>query len=208
MEHDADNVSSTIKNSGQVNQDAARFDQQLDQHSGTSSREQAGASSNGRATQNGASGGGSSRRPGSDLASQSGQSMSARGTASVNATANGSARTAGATADSVMSPPVDIFEDASGFTVMADMPGVSREDLTVRVTGDNLVIEGMATTRATSDVELLYGEASNPHYRRSFTLSRELDPGNIQASMSNGVLKLTIPKAEAAKPRRIEVSVG
>jgi HSP20 family molecular chaperone IbpA len=105
-------------------------------------------------------------------------------------------------------PPVDIFEDESGFTLIADLPGVSKEQLGVRVTGDNLVIEGTAAVPATANMELVYGEVPSPQYRRSFTLSRELDPGKIEARLNNGVLTLRIPKAEEAKPRRIEVSVG
>jgi HSP20 family protein len=108
----------------------------------------------------------------------------------------------------VLLPPVDIFEDESGFTVIADMPGVAKEQLVVRVTGDNLLIEGAATVPATGDMELVYGEIQSPQYRRSFTLSRELDPGKIEAKLANGVLNLRIPKAEEARPRRIEVSVG
>ncbi|MDB5930070.1 MAG: heat shock protein Hsp20 [Polaromonas sp.] len=105
-------------------------------------------------------------------------------------------------------PPVDIYEDESGFTLMADLPGVAKEQLVVRVTGDNLLIEGAATVPVAGNMELVYGEVSTPQYRRSFTLSRELDPGKIEASLNNGVLRLTIPKAEEAKPRRIEVNVG
>lgn len=105
-------------------------------------------------------------------------------------------------------PPVDIYEDDSGFTVMADMPGVSKEQLVVRVTGDNLLIEGSASVPATANMELVYGEVQSPQYRRSFTLSRELDPGKIEAKLSNGVLRLRIPKAEQARPRRIEVNIG
>ncbi|MDB5869295.1 MAG: heat shock protein Hsp20 [Polaromonas sp.] len=105
-------------------------------------------------------------------------------------------------------PPVDIYEDESGFTVMADLPGVAKEQLIVRVTGDNLVIEGAATVPVAGNMELVYGEVDTPQYRRSFTLSRELDPGKIEANLSNGVLRLRIPKAEQAKPRRIEVNVG
>jgi HSP20 family molecular chaperone IbpA len=48
----------------------------------------------------------------------------------------------------------------------------------------------------------------NPLYRRTFTLSRELDPGKIEAKLDNGVLRLTIPKAEEARPRRIEVALA
>jgi len=105
-------------------------------------------------------------------------------------------------------PPVDIFEDDAGITVLADMPGVSKEQLGVRVTGDNLVIEGTVTAPVGGDMELLYGEVLNSQYRRSFTLSRELDPGKIEARLANGVLRVSIPKAEEARPRRIEVSVG
>lgn len=105
-------------------------------------------------------------------------------------------------------PPVDIFEDEAGFTVIADMPGVSKDRLSVRVTGDSLVIEGTASVPVTGNIELLYGEIQNPQYRRSFTLSRELDPGKMEAKLNNGVLRLRIPKAEEARPRRITVNVG
>ena len=100
-------------------------------------------------------------------------------------------------------PPVDIFEDESGFTVIADLPGVSKERLTVRVDGDSLVIEGAASAPVGDDMTLLYGEVLNPLYRRSFTLSRELDTGKIEAKLESGVLRLAIPRAEEAKPRRI-----
>lgn len=105
-------------------------------------------------------------------------------------------------------PPVDVFEDESGITLLADLPGVSREGLSVRVDGDSLQIEGMATTAGPQGMELLYGEAQVPSYRRRFTLSRELDTSRIEAQLKDGVLRLTIPKAEEAKPRRIQVQVG
>lgn len=119
-----------------------------------------------------------------------------------------SSRQAKPSQGSVLLPPVDIFEDESGFTLIADMPGVAKEQLVVRVTGDNLLIEGAATVPVTGSMELVYGEIQSPQYRRSFTLSRELDPGKIEAKLANGVLNLRIPKAEEARPRRIDVSVG
>ena len=88
------------------------------------------------------------------------------------------------------------------------MPGVAKEQLVVRVTGDNLLIEGAATVPVTGNMELVYGKIQSPQYRRSFTLSRELDPSKIEAKLANGVLNLRIPKAEEARPRRIDVSVG
>lgn len=106
-------------------------------------------------------------------------------------------------------PPVDIFEDETGFVLIADMPGVAKEQLVVRVTGDNLLIEGAASVPAVAgNMELVYGEVQALQYRRSFTLSRELDPGKIEAKLANGVLTLRIPKAEEARPRRIEISAG
>lgn len=105
-------------------------------------------------------------------------------------------------------PPVDIFEDDDGFTVIADLPGVSKERLAVRVDGDSLVIEGAAEAPVGGEMAMIYGEVLNPLYRRSFTLSRELDPSRIEAKLDSGVLRLSIPKAEAARPRRIEVAVG
>ncbi|MDB5947519.1 MAG: heat shock protein Hsp20 [Ramlibacter sp.] len=106
-------------------------------------------------------------------------------------------------------PPVDIFEDDHGITVLADLPGVSREQLGVRVDGDSLIIEANATPLAVpQNMELIYSEAQFPSYRRQFTLSRELDPSRIEAQLKDGLLRLTIPKAEDARPRRIEVRAG
>lgn len=105
-------------------------------------------------------------------------------------------------------PPVDVYEDESGITLLADLPGVSRDRLGVRVDGDSLVLEATASTAQPDNMQLIYGEAQFPSYRREFTLSRELDASRIEASLKDGVLKLAIPKLEEAKPRRIEVRVG
>ena len=105
-------------------------------------------------------------------------------------------------------PPVDVFEDDASITLLADLPGVARDQLHVRVDGDTLVLEATATTGGPDDMELVYGEAQCPAYRRQFTLSRELDAARIEAQLRDGVLRLTIPKAEAARPRRIEVQAG
>jgi|KBSSwiStaDraftv2_1062776.scaffolds.fasta_scaffold841084_2 HSP20 family protein len=105
-------------------------------------------------------------------------------------------------------PPVDIAENESGFTLFADLPGVSKQDLTIRVDGDTLVIEGVLNAPTPERMDLIYGEAQFSAYRRQFTLSRELDCSKIEANLNNGVLKLTIPKTEEAKPRRINVALS
>ena len=105
-------------------------------------------------------------------------------------------------------PPVDVFENEQSITLLADLPGVAREQLHVRVDGDSLVLEATASTSGPQDLQLVYGEAQCPSYRRQFTLSRELDATRIEAQLRDGVLRLTIPKAEEARPRRIEVQAG
>jgi len=105
-------------------------------------------------------------------------------------------------------PPVDVFEDDASITLLADLPGVKREQLQVRVDGDSLVLEAVADTAGPQDLELVYGELQCPAYRREFTLSRELDTSRIEAQLRDGVLRLTIPKADEARPRRIEVQAG
>lgn len=105
-------------------------------------------------------------------------------------------------------PPVDVYEDEAGITLLADLPGVSRERLGVRVHGDSMVIEGLAQVPVRDDMELIHGEARVATYRREFNLSRELDAARIEAELKDGVLCLKIPKAEEARPRRIEVKVS
>jgi HSP20 family protein len=105
-------------------------------------------------------------------------------------------------------PPVDVFENEASITLLADLPGVAREQLHVRVDGDTLVLEATAANTGPENMELVYGEAQCPAYRRQFTLSRELDASRIEANLRDGVLRLTIPKAEEARPRRIQVQVG
>ena len=107
-----------------------------------------------------------------------------------------------------LAPAVDIAEGASGITLFADMPGVSKERLTIQVEGDNLTIEGQAQVDVPENIELLHSEVRSPNFRRSFTLSRDLDPAKIEATLKNGVLQMHIPKSEEARPKRIEVKVA
>jgi HSP20 family protein len=106
-----------------------------------------------------------------------------------------------------MLPAVDVLEDETGITLMADLPGVSSDKLTVRVDGDTLQIEGELALDTPEGMEGAYAEIQVPRYRRVFTLSRDLDTSKCDAALKDGVLKLRISKAEHAQPRRIEVKV-
>ena len=102
-------------------------------------------------------------------------------------------------------PAVDVIENENGITVKADLPGVSKESLSIRVDGETLTIEGRVGLGESTQLQGVYAEIRNASYRRSFMLSRDLDTEKIDASMKNGVLTLTMPKVERAKPRRIPV---
>ena len=95
-----------------------------------------------------------------------------------------------------MLPRVDVFEDDR------DAPGARLGG------GDALLIEGQVMPGTPEKLEPVYAEVRVPRYRRVFTLSRELDPGRIEANLKDGVLTLRIPKQEHAQPRRIQVQVG
>jgi len=115
--------------------------------------------------------------------------------------------TKSAASEAALVPPVDVIEDANGITLYADLPGVAKDKLNLHVEADTLTIEGELSLELPADVESTHAEVSLPRYRRVFSLSKELDAGKVSAEFSQGVLKLRIPKAEHAQPRRIEVRV-
>jgi HSP20 family molecular chaperone IbpA len=102
-------------------------------------------------------------------------------------------------------PAVDVFEDPTGITLLADMPGVPKDRLEVKVEADTLSIEGEVVAHTPEGLEAVYAELRVPRYRRTFTLSRELDTSKVEANLKDGVLTLRIPKQAHAQPRRIEV---
>jgi HSP20 family molecular chaperone IbpA len=112
------------------------------------------------------------------------------------------------TAQRAVLPAVDVYEDDAGITLLADMPGVPRDLLELKVEGDALSIEGGVRAPTPEGLEPVYAEVRVPRYRRTFTLSRELDSARIDASLKDGVLTLRIPKQAHAQPRRIEVQAG
>ena len=102
-------------------------------------------------------------------------------------------------------PPVDVTEDESGITLLADLPGATRDTLSIDVNGDTLTLEASLGLEQPQGLQAVYAEVRAARYRRSFTLSRELDSAHIDATLKDGVLTLRVPKLEQARPRRIEV---
>ena len=108
----------------------------------------------------------------------------------------------------VYSPNVDIFEDDQALTIVADMPGVPSENVTIDLRDDVLSLSGVPSVSVPEQEEYLLREYDTGKYFRQFTLSEVIDQANINANLSNGVLRVTLPKVGPAKPRRIEITEG
>jgi len=109
--------------------------------------------------------------------------------------------------EAALLPPVDVIEDASGITLYADLPGVTKDKLHLQIEADTLTIEGEIDLEMPGGIEASHAEVSLSRYRRVFSLSKELDASKVSAEFSQGVLKLAIPKAEHAQPRKVEVKI-
>jgi HSP20 family molecular chaperone IbpA len=108
----------------------------------------------------------------------------------------------------VFTPDVDIFENDKQITLLADMPGVAADDITIDLNDNVLNISGEVKpfeNKRESDVMI---EFEIGRYSRQFTLSEVIDQGKIEARHEDGVLRLTLPKAEKAMPRQIAVTAG
>ena len=106
-------------------------------------------------------------------------------------------------------PRADIEETDAEYRVRMDLPGVKREDLKVEIENDTLLIEAERKTEASDNVDkvqVLHRErASHARFSRRFSLGESVRSDSIQARLIHGVLELTLPKAEKALPRRINV---
>lgn len=107
-----------------------------------------------------------------------------------------------------LAPAVDVFENSQGITLWADLPGVSRENLDVKVHDGNLSIEAQAIVPTPPALRVQHIEVREPRFARTFQVSPDFDTSKIEAELRDGVLKLTIPRREEARPRRIEVKAG
>ena len=102
-------------------------------------------------------------------------------------------------------PPTDIFETEGALTLVMEMPGVDKKDLTVTLEDNVLRVEGRIDFSKYEGLEPLYAEYNVGHYARSFTLGDRVDREKISAQLGEGILTLILEKAEAAKPRRITI---
>lgn len=105
-----------------------------------------------------------------------------------------------------VTPPVDICETPEKLVVMADVPGATYDHLDVRVDNHILTIRGQASHALAG--ESVYREYELVHYFRQFEISDQIEEGKITADLKHGVLTLSLPKAEKAKPRQIAVAVS
>ena len=109
---------------------------------------------------------------------------------------------------SYFQPAVDIFETKDELVLVADMPGVPPDGVDVGLEGDELSIEGRVRSGEYDGLKPLYVEYGVGGYHRRFTLGEMIDREGIKAQMKNGVLVLKLPKAQAARPRRIAVEAA
>jgi HSP20 family protein len=106
----------------------------------------------------------------------------------------------------VFVPTADIYETQDALTVILEMPGVEKNNVTVRVEDNLLHVEGRLDLAKYQGLQPLYIEYNIGHYARSFQLSSKIDQTKIGAALNDGVLSLTLPKVEQAKPRVVTIS--
>ena len=108
----------------------------------------------------------------------------------------------------VFIPAVDIFENQDALVLIADMPGIDSDGVDIHLKDSELTISGRRVKEERNEVTTIYTEYESGSFLRSFTLSNVIDQAKIEASMKDGILKVILPKAESAKPRRIVVQTG
>jgi HSP20 family protein len=102
-------------------------------------------------------------------------------------------------------PATDILEREDGFHIYMDMPGVNKDGLTIDLNENELTIRAESMVKPKEGAKDLHIEFGGMEYFRNFTISDVVDREKINASFKNGVLELFMPKAEKAKPKRIEI---
>ena len=108
----------------------------------------------------------------------------------------------------VFTPAVDIFETDKEITLLADMPGVKADDLTIDLRDNTLTLSAEIAPFENADEEDILVEYETGRYYRQFTLGELISQENINAQLNDGVLRLALPKVEKATPKRITVKTG
>ena len=106
------------------------------------------------------------------------------------------------------SPAVDIYEREDDLIVVCDLPGVAKEGVSVDVDNNTLTIKGSTIEREEDISKEIHREYILEDYYRQFKLSEQVDQAKISAELKNGVLTITLPKAEKAKPRKIDIKIS
>ena len=106
-------------------------------------------------------------------------------------------------------PTVDIYEDENSVTLLAEMPGVSKNGVEIKLDDGNLFIEGvMQSDQEMTGKTVLLQEYEVGNFVRKFSVSETIDQDKIEAVMANGILKLVLPKIKPAEPKKIEIKAG
>ena len=105
-----------------------------------------------------------------------------------------------------IAPAVNIIENNEEVVLEAEMVGLNKDEVTVDVKGDTLMINGKKDKGGVPEgYDLVYGERCGYEYERSFILGNEVDKGKIQAKYEEGILKITLPKSRDSQPKKIEI---
>jgi len=105
-----------------------------------------------------------------------------------------------------LAPDVNIYETKDGYLLEAEMPGVSKDGLEITLEGTELTLTGRRSDQPPREADILFAETRPLNYRRVFELDPTVDTAKINAKMEQGVLTLTLPKAERVKPKKITIS--
>jgi HSP20 family protein len=106
----------------------------------------------------------------------------------------------------VWAPLVDISEDENAVVVTLDVPGLTQDAIDIQLTGDTLVVTGERPAQRAEGQRFVHAERPTGAFRRSFTIGVPVQPDRVAASYRDGVLTITLPKAEETKPRKVLIS--
>ncbi|OGV46735.1 MAG: hypothetical protein A2017_07115 [Lentisphaerae bacterium GWF2_44_16] len=105
----------------------------------------------------------------------------------------------------IFNPLADIYEEKDSVILLAEMPGVNEKNIDISVENNVLTITGIQDEEDFKGYELMHRSYNTGIYKRSFSMAGDIDSSNINAKISNGILRIVLPKMEKAKPKKITV---